>query len=786
MGPALKYSLLGISLMWGMAVGGLWPQLIDIRNKTRTMADDHRKHKVAHPGWSFPARVWSDSASLDLPSAQLMEHARIREYTRACPARLPGEYCDKTGTVIPRGGAFPEGQQPPGLAGWTRPIALEPIMIGYLIGTDGEVREHLPIDEAPEHLIDAIIAAEDEDFWNHPGVNPLASVRAAWANVQKSRYSQGASTLTMQVVRRLSQNEEKTMSRKIREMAMAITLDGYLGKEGVLQMYLDAPYLGQAGNLSICGFEAAAKHYWGKSAKELSLSEAATLAGILPAPGRYGPDVAPKLAKLRRDRVLRRMELMGYDVDSARAEDVVVKLTPIPETQYPSYMQATRAWLEAHLPSSTVYGAGLNVYTALDVVAQERTEFVLNDKVAYMEQSLGRRTEEPLQAAGAMVDPYTGALVAVYGGRDATSTSFNRATQARRQAGSAFKPMVFALAFSRTDGDGMPLYSASDTVRNERRTFENTDGWRPRNVGGKYSKTVSLASALAHSSNIGTASLLEELGGPRHLVDFADRVGFEKRWLPEELGLALGQGEVTPLEMASFVGAVINGGRRTSGSPVLIARDAAKQIPVGTLDDGRPVLSPEAAALTRELMRGVVQSGTGGAVRGVNGISGYMGEAIGKTGTTDKEVDLWFVGGTPLYASALWVGYDTPGRVGGSASEVAAPLWGWWMADIHENLDSRPFEGPELEFRRVCNITGKLVQSGCLGVRAPFLPGTAPRTVSEACDKVDPERSYVSRWRKPKASGTSSSSSRERRRGSGRSSSSQATGKARSTGPSPF
>ena len=785
MGPALKYSLLGISLMWGIAVGGLWPQLIDIREKTRTMADEHRRHKVAHPGWSFPARVWSDSASLDLPTPLLMEHARIRGYTRACPASEPGEYCEKTGTVIPRGGAFPEGRQPPGLAGWTRPVALEPILIGHLIGSDSEIREHLPIDEAPEYLIDAILAAEDEDFWEHPGVNPFASLRAAWANVQKSRYSQGASTLTMQVVRRLSQNEEKTLVRKIREMAMAITLDGYLGKEGVLQMYLDAPYLGQAGNRSICGFEAAAKHYWGKSAKELSLSEAATLAGILPAPGRYGPDVAPKLAKLRRDRVLRRMEAMGYDVTAARAEEINVTLTPLPEVKYPSYMQATRAWLEAHLPTSSVYGSGLNVYTALDVVAQESTERVLNDKLAYMERELGRQGEEPLQAASAMIDPYTGALVAVYGGREATSTSFNRATQARRQAGSAFKPLVYALAFSRTNGDGMPLYSASDTVGNERRTFENTDGWRPRNVGGKYSKTVSLASALAHSSNIGAASLLEELGGPRHLVDFADRLGFEKRWLPEELGLALGQGEVTPLEMASFVGAVINGGRRTSGSPVLIARDAAKQIPISALDDGRPVLSPEAAALTRELMRGVVQSGTGGAIRGVSGMVGYTGEAIGKTGTTDKELDLWFVGGTPRYASALWVGYDTPKSVGGSSSEIAAPLWGWWMADIHQHLDARPFEGPELEFRRVCNITGKLAQSGCLGVRAPFLPGTAPKSVSEACDTVDPEKSFVSRWRK-KSSGDATSGQKGRRRGAGGAPSRRANGRARSTGPTPF
>ena len=163
-GTRIEVSLLGISLIWGMVVGGLWPRLIEIREKTRTMADDHRKHKVAHPGWSFPARVWSDSASIDLPKDQLVQHARLRDYRLACPAREPGEYCDRTGSVIPRGGIFPEGQQPAGMAGWTRPIALEPIMIGYLIGTDGEVREHLPMDEAPEHLIDAIIAAEDEDF----------------------------------------------------------------------------------------------------------------------------------------------------------------------------------------------------------------------------------------------------------------------------------------------------------------------------------------------------------------------------------------------------------------------------------------------------------------------------------------------------------------------------------------------------------------------------------------------------------------------------------------------
>jgi len=431
------------------------------------------------------------------------------------------------------------------------------------------------------------------------------------------------------------------------------------------------------------------------------------------------------------------------------------------------------------MPTHSVYGSGLNVYTALDVVAQERTEEIISEKIAYLAESVGQRSDEPLQVAAALVDPDTGALVAVYGGRDSTATGFNRATQARRQAGSSFKPLVYALAFSQMDGDGLPRYTASDTVSNERRTFENTNGWRPRNVGGKYSETIPLAQALASSSNVGTASLLEELGGPRRLVDFADLLGFEKRWLPEEMGLALGQGEVTPLEMASFVSAVINGGRRSTGSPVMLARDAAQQIPVGALRQERPAMPPEAAALTRELMRGVVLSGTGGAVRGVNGIIGYEGEAIGKTGTTDKEMDLWFVGGTPRYASALWVGYDTPTTIGGSSSELAAPLWGWWMKGIHDGLDERSFEGPEIEYRQICTVTGLRPQpdQGCLSIRAPFLPGTAPRGVSSVCAKPEPEKKYVSMWKRRQQNEDGSPTT---------GSVGQATGKSRATGPAPF
>lgn len=769
-------------------MGGVWPQVIDIRSETRALAKTHQKHNVAHPGWSFPARIWSDAASLEMPKARLMDHARLRNYRTSCPPAEPGEYCPKTGTVIPRGGKFSEGIQPAGLAGWGRPPALEPLLIGYLVGKDGEIREHLPLDEAPEKLIDAIIFAEDEGFRKHPGVNPLAALRALWANVRDSNYTQGASTLTMQMVRVLTQRREKTMMRKLREVAMAVSLDAYVGKDGVLQMYLDAPYLGQAGSQSICGFRAAARHYWGKEVADLTLSEAATLAAILPAPGRFGPDVAPKLARLRRDKVLRRMRKKGYDVTAARAEQVTINLTGLGENLYPSYLQATRSWLEDHLPHDVVYGSGLEVFTALDLVAQEQTDEIITEKLTYMQGVLVNHGEEPLQAAAALLDPYSGAMVAAYGGTQAASTDFNRATQARRQAGSAFKPIVHALAFSRMDGNGMPLYKSSDVVANDRRVFENTDGWRPRNISGKYTVTSPLAQAMAWSQNVATASLLEELGGPRYLVDFAGRIGFDTRWLPEEMGLALGQGEVTPVEMAAFVATIINGGRRATGSPVQSARDAAGQIRVGAIAPDRPVMTPEGAALTRELMRGVVEYGTGNPVRGVGGVHGYKGVAIGKTGTTDKELDLWFVGGTPYYAGSIWVGYDRPQRVGGSASEVAAPMWGWWMRGVHENLAPREFEGPEIEYASICTITGKRPQAGCRSIRAPFLPGTVPTELSTACDSWPTrEGGYQSLWRRRPSGGGGASQTANTASPSTTSGGPRATGTTDArTGPSPF
>ncbi len=717
---ALGFLALGVAAIPVGLVARGW------KDEGEALADAHARYELAHPGWSFPARVRTKPTPLTAAPKRLVAEAKARGYTEQCPDPGPGQFCAKSLVVVPRTGT----------------TELEPIELGWLLGPDAEVRIHLPLDEAPDTLIQAIIASEDREYRTHHGVNLRSMARAVWANAQDGGYSQGGSTLTMQVVRNLNQRREKTVQRKLQEMVMAWAIDRHLGKDGVLQMYLDAPYLGQRGTLSVCGFEAASHHYFGHGAATLSLAEAATLAGILPAPGRFAPDRYPDRAKERRDRVLSAMhDLYGTDVTEALATPIsTAQPAPFPE-RYPAYLSATRAWLETRLSPSVLYGAGLTIEVGLDVVVQEEAEVLFPAKTRYFEGLVGKwRTTDPMQAAGVALDVDSGLILAIYGGTDVTAISFNRATQAMRQPGSSFKPLTYAMAFEQKDAEGKPRFTAASTEPNSPRDFVTPQGkWRPRNVGGEYTTTASLAHALTWSQNIATASLLEDAGGPKALIAFATRLGFDTTKFPEEMGLCLGQGEVTPLAMAQFAGIISNGGRLLTASPVARAVNAAGVEVLGPPVAGESVIEPTAAAITREMMKSVIEVGTGGASRGAGGEGGYQGPAMGKTGTTDAEKDLWFVGATPKIAMAVWIGYDTPTPLGVAASDLAAPLWGWWMnratrADLTERdpatgapVYPKWSDEPKLQKRSICKVTGKQMNGTCPGIQAPFAEGTAPR-----------------------------------------------------------
>jgi len=713
-------------VLLGLSIAGLRAAEVaeTWRAEIIALAEAHQRREVAHKGWSFPARIYSEAVPLNAPGWRLLAEARTRDYEAACPAAAPGQYCEESGRVIPRRGA-----------------ALEPVLLGWLIGPDAEIREHLPYAEAPPHLIEAIVAAEDQEFYAHSGVHLAALVRASLANAREGKYAQGASTLSMQAVRVLTQRREKTIDRKLRELVMAYALDRQLGKQGVLQLYLDAPYLGQRGGLSICGFESAAQHFFAKPARDLDLAEAATLAAMLPAPGRNDPRLHPERARERRDHVLRAMrELFGRDVDAALAQPVATAAPRPLAERTPAYLSAVRSWLTAQLTEDQLFGAGLVITAAVDLPLQATTELLLAERSAHLQTLLRRRQEQPLQAAAALVDVVDGRLRAVYGGHGVGATDFNRATQAWRQPGSAFKPVLYALAFNQPPGDdGSPRFTAASTQPNQRRRFKHADPrWFPRNVQSEYTPTASLAYALAGSQNVATVSLLEELGGPAPLIAFSQQLGFDTSRFAPEMGLALGQAEVTPLQMAQAIATIAGDGRLITGTPVLRVVDGAGRERIGPPRPGEQVLSAAAAALTRELMELVIRYGTGGTVRGIGGLAGYKGEAIGKTGTTDDEKDSWFVGATPRFASALWLGFDEPERIGGTASDLAAPLWGWWMHALTEHEDELPrfAEEPELIHRNICTVTGKVAGEHCRGLPAPFLPGSQPR---ELCAELHPE-----------------------------------------------
>jgi len=750
----MRIMLIGSALIVLLSIGiGLtvYPTIKQMDSQIQQMVRDHQDLKVSHPGWSFPGLLYSAPAPLSLDKGHRIAHAKIRNYTNQCPAIDSGTYCVKDGSVIPRGGVFPEGIQPSGLKGWTRDLAMEPIELGPLIGPDAEIRYHLPLEKAPSHLIAALLHSEDADFYKHSGVNFFAFARAVIANLQGGGYAQGASTITMQVVRNLTQDKDKNIKRKLREVAFSLLMERHFSKDEILQLYLDMPYLGQDGSFSICGFAAASLFYFQKDVADITINEAAILVGILPAPATYRPDKFPARAQKKRDRVLRLLEQAGWNVSNALASSIPIgSISPLGHFRFPAFAQATLSWLEDHLETQTLYSTGLQVFTSVDIVLQDRTEKLFTDKLSFFMKALQLPTDPGMQGAAVLIDPQTGYLKAIYGGVIQSPYDFSRATQARRQAGSSFKPLVYALALSQRNGDGSHQWNAFDTVPNQRRTFPNTNGWRPRNNGGKYSVTSTLAKGLARSENIATASLLESVGGPTKLIEFADSLGFKTDKYPVELGLALGQAEVTPLEMGTFVAMLANGGNQVYGQPVTHAIDKNGDNHIYVTGLGGRLLDEETTALTRDIMKLVILQGTGGASRGSLGQRGFRGNAFGKTGTTDQNKDLWFVGSSTLLSGALWLGYDKPLNMKGSSSDLAAPLWGWWMHSMHQDLDvPKKFTGLATKAKYVCGVSGKYRNGTCKTMPIPTVSGQKPRgRCTENHPAPDPNKKYNSVWQR--------------------------------------
>lgn len=611
------------------------------------------------------------------------------------------------------------------------PVALEPQLISGLRGESRQVRTWVPILDMPPRLIETVLAVEDHRFYRHPGIDPIAVGRALWRNLLKGGVVQGGSTITQQLAKNLFYSPKRTLGRKVQEAMAALVLEAKYRKDEILESYLNEIYLGQAGSVGIYGVEAAAHSYFSKTVYELSIDEMALIAGLIKGPNTYSPLRDRDLARQRRDVVLRRLREEG-------------KLSE------EEWMQAVNRPLSVHPPQDMVADApyfvdyimgrieesndqplppGARVYTTLDPILQRRAAEALARGLGRLEQAHAHLTRngEPLQGAMVALDPRSGEILAMVGGRDYRMSQFNRVTQARRQPGSLFKPLVYLAAFDSKQTDGGQPITAASLLLDEPVSFESPTGtWSPQNFDKQFRGKVSVRTALEQSLNVPVVRVAQTLGAKR-IAQVAQGLGI-KSPLDENLTLALGGSAVSLLEMAGAYGALAHDGivMGPTGLRQVIAQNGDPLWQPVT--DRRQAVSPQAAYVVTSLLKGVVERGTAARAKSL----GLAHPAAGKTGTTDGSRDAWFIGYTPDLVVGVWVGFDDGREVKLSGAQAALPIWTDFVKEVLP-ADSPDFPVPSgILTKAIDPQTGQLATSQCPeSASEVFIEGTEPTLYCE-------------------------------------------------------
>jgi len=553
-------------------------------------------------------------------------------------------------------------------------VPLEPPLISGVLGATRQVREWVSLEDIPPHVLDAILAVEDRRFYRHPGVDPIAVARAMWENFRHGAIVQGGSTITQQLAKNLYYSSERTFLRKLKETAAALVLENKFTKAGILESYINEIYLGQAGSVAIYGVGEAARRYFGKPIQKLTVAEAALLAGMIKAPNTYSPFKAPQAAMERRNLALDRLRGEGRLTDREWREAIStsVRLASGRESLTDAPYFVDYLLRQAEDATGSAIPPGARIYTALDPVLQRIAEETLQTGLLRLEgkYSALRRKAEPVQGALVALDPKTGGILAMVGGRDYRQSQFNRAIQAKRQPGSLFKPFVYLAAFEASRGIKEGAITPASLIVDEPITFPAGDAvWTPRNYDRQFRGPVSVRTAVEQSLNVPTVRVAHSVG-MRPIVQLARELGIQGP-LEENLTTALGTSEVSLLEITGAFGALAQGGRFIPPAAVSSLVAPAGENVWHDNADPRQVVSPQAAYLVTSLLRGVVERGTAASIRALE----LEAVVAGKTGTTDEYRDAWFVGYTPDLVIGVWVGFDDGSALGLSGAAAALPIW---------------------------------------------------------------------------------------------------------------
>ncbi len=611
-----------------------------------------------------------------------------------------------------------------------------------------ERRTLVRLADIPTHVKDAFLVVEDKRFYEHAGVDYVRVFGAAFRNVAAGGFAQGFSTITMQLARNIfpeALTREKTILRKLKEARVARDIERAYPKDRILELYLNQIYLGSGAY----GVETASQRYFGKSVRDVSVAEAAMLAALPKAPGRYDPRRFADRAVQRRNTVIelmRRAEVVT-DADASLAKAFPLQLAQRTESgeTAPYFVEWVRQQLDQQF-GQRLYEKGLKVYTTLDLDMQAAAERALEEQLGAIEsgkygpyshltfeqyqariaegKSVGGGADSPyLQGSFVAVDPRLGAVRALVGGRDFDDSKFNRAVQALRQPGSTFKPIVYAAAVRAGLGPG-------HVVPDEPLSMDQVSGevWRPQNFDLKFEGRMSMRRALFMSRNIPAIRVGIDLG-PQQVIAMARRFGISTP-IPPFPSLYIGAADVYPLEMIASYSVFANLGLRTTPYAILRVETADGDVLWEPRPEREAVLTPEEAWLMVSMMKDVVGRGTAyGATTG----AGFRVPAGGKTGTTNDGADVWFIGYTADLVAGLWVGFDRPKKIKSNAQggSLAAPAWTAFMQDVYKRKPTPPdWPRPDgIVVREIDTATGLLANVSCRGqmIAEYFVFGNEPR-----------------------------------------------------------
>ena len=681
--------------------------------------------------WSIPSRVFSETTVL--LDGQVFPRQRLEAKLARLGYRLVPHPPARGGEVRSAGTRleiFP--RELPGGAGTGFPVRLdfrqdriaaitrldtgeplprleiEPEELMRFFGREREERRPVSLSEVPQQLIDAVLAAEDGRFFQHPGMDFRGILRALLRNLRQGALREGGSTITQQLAKNYFLSPERTLTRKFKELLISLLMEASYSKSEILEIYLNEIYLGQKGSVSVNGIGEAAHFYFGKAVGDLSVAEAATLAGLIKGPNLYSPFASRERSLQRRNRVLETMHAQGRISPETLAAALAEPLrTVAPETyarRAPYFMDYLAQQLRSLYSPEALATLGLSIYTSLDAEAQRAAEEALRAGLEGLERSnpalLREGPDKRLQGALVVLQPRTGAILALVGGRDYGESQFNRVTQAHRQPGSAFKPIVFLAALDEL--------TPATLLSNEAKAYRvGEKEWRPENYEEIPDPQFSMRMALAKSVNRAAADLTMRIGVEK-VIATAAPFGFSIP-LPAYPSLSLGAGEVIPLELARAYCAFAADGLLPH--PLSLRKVVDEKGAVLQRKPFPPVkaTSPAKAFLITSMLRSAVETGTARSL----GERGIAFPVAGKTGTTNDFRDAWFIGYTPDILALVWVGFDDGTPIRASGATAALPIFAELLKALPQYTAGGWFAAPPgIVTRTICPASGQLAVSG--------------------------------------------------------------------------